>query len=99
MKPYLKILSYLNVHSEKENSRLNLEELLQKCVFGGLTSHAVCICVLEGGRREDAGETFTEMLYPVLRMDVEIEKGAEVSHGMTRYWKLCLTVKYFNNST
>lgn len=54
----------------------------------------MCIRVLESGWREDAGETFTGLLYPVLKMDVKIEKGAEVSHGITHYRKLCLMVKY-----
>lgn len=52
----------------------------------------------------DAGEIFTGMLYPAINSSVftmgdKIEKSAEMNHIMTYVWKLCLTVKFLNNST
>lgn len=52
----------------------------------------------------DADEIFPGRLYPaiissVFKMGVKIEKGSEMKHIMTYVWKLCLTVKFLNNST
>lgn len=72
MKLELKIFSYLDVHSEKENLQLNLEEQLQECVLGGLTWDAVCIHVLESSRSEEVLLLCMMLVIPLLECCIQL---------------------------